>query len=153
MSLFYYTPNVILAAIIITAVIGLIDYQAAYQSWKVDKLDFLACLSSFFGVDPYISYSWNTATISGWSISVQDPLACHKTKHSYSWEYSGNSHILPSFLTLAIEASIYFANSTYLQERSISDSNSYCKIGPSAITVVLRVSRAVIVSATLPKGD
>ncbi|KAK4790610.1 hypothetical protein SAY86_017914 [Trapa natans] len=34
----------------ITAVIGLIDYQAAYQSWKVDKLDFLACLSSFFGV-------------------------------------------------------------------------------------------------------
>ncbi|KAF2323317.1 hypothetical protein GH714_034599 [Hevea brasiliensis] len=50
MPLFYYTPNVILAAIIITAVIGLIDYRAAYQLWKVDKLDFLACLCSFFGV-------------------------------------------------------------------------------------------------------
>ena len=50
MPLFYFTPNVILAAIIITAVIGLIDYQAAFQLWKVDKLDFLACLSSFFGV-------------------------------------------------------------------------------------------------------
>jgi MFS superfamily sulfate permease-like transporter len=50
MPLFYYTPNVILGAIIISAVIGLIDYQAAYCLWKVDKLDFLACLCSFFGV-------------------------------------------------------------------------------------------------------
>ena len=50
MPLFYYTPNVILGAIIITAVIGLIDYQAAYRLWKVDKLDFLACACSFFGV-------------------------------------------------------------------------------------------------------
>ena len=50
MPLFYYTPNVVLAAIIITAVIGLIDYQSAYKLWKVDKLDFLACLCSFFGV-------------------------------------------------------------------------------------------------------
>ena len=50
MSLFYYTPNLILAAIIITAVIGLIDYNAAFLLWKLDKLDFLACLCSFFGV-------------------------------------------------------------------------------------------------------
>lgn len=50
MPLFYYTPTVILAAIIITAVIGLIDYQAAFRLWKVDKLDFLACVCSFFGV-------------------------------------------------------------------------------------------------------
>ncbi|KAK6148877.1 hypothetical protein DH2020_016402 [Rehmannia glutinosa] len=50
MPLFHYTPNLILAAIIITAVIGLIDYQAAVKLWKVDKLDFLACLCSFLGV-------------------------------------------------------------------------------------------------------
>jgi sulfate transporter 3 len=50
MPLFYYTPNVILAAIILTAVIGLIDYQAAYKLWKVDKFDFFTCLCSFFGV-------------------------------------------------------------------------------------------------------
>lgn len=50
MPLFHYTPNVILGAIIITAVIGLIDYEAALRLWKVDKLDFLTCLCSFFGV-------------------------------------------------------------------------------------------------------
>lgn len=50
MPLFYYTPNVVLAAIIITAVIGLIDHEGALRLWKVDKLDFVACLCSFLGV-------------------------------------------------------------------------------------------------------
>lgn len=50
MPLFYHNPNVVLAAIIITAVIGLIEYNAAMQLYKIDKLDFLACLCSFFGV-------------------------------------------------------------------------------------------------------
>lgn len=50
MPLFHHTPNVILSAIIITAVIGLIDFRGAARLWKVDKLDFLACVSAFFGV-------------------------------------------------------------------------------------------------------
>ena len=48
--LFKYTPNAILAAIIISAVVSLVDYESAYLIWKVDKLDFLACLGAFFGV-------------------------------------------------------------------------------------------------------
>jgi sulfate transporter 1, high-affinity len=48
--LFKYTPNAILSAIIISAVVGLVDYESAYLIWKVDKLDFLACLGAFFGV-------------------------------------------------------------------------------------------------------
>lgn len=48
--LFHYTPNCILSAIIISAVISLIDVKAALLIWKVDKLDFLACLGAFFGV-------------------------------------------------------------------------------------------------------
>jgi sulfate transporter 3 len=50
MPLFYHTPNVILSAIIITAVIGLIDFGAAARLWKVDKIDFLAFISAFVGV-------------------------------------------------------------------------------------------------------
>ena len=48
--LFKYTPNAILSSIIISAVLGLIDYESAYLVWKVDKLDFLACLGAFIGV-------------------------------------------------------------------------------------------------------
>ncbi|GFP90826.1 probable sulfate transporter 3.3 [Phtheirospermum japonicum] len=36
-----YTPNVVLGAIIVTAVIGLIDVPAAFQIWKIDKFDFV----------------------------------------------------------------------------------------------------------------
>lgn len=50
MPLFKYTPNVILGAIIVTAVIGLIDISAAYQIWKIDKFDFIVLLCAFFGV-------------------------------------------------------------------------------------------------------
>lgn len=48
--LFKFTPNAILAAIIISAVLGLIDYEAAILIWKIDKFDFVACIGAFFGV-------------------------------------------------------------------------------------------------------
>lgn len=50
MPLFQYTPNVVLGAIIVTAVVGLIDIPAAYHIWKIDKFDFLIMLSAFLGV-------------------------------------------------------------------------------------------------------
>ncbi|KAL0310262.1 UNVERIFIED_CONTAM: putative sulfate transporter 3.4 [Sesamum calycinum] len=96
MPLFYYTPNLILAAIIITAVIGLIDYQAAIKLWKVDKLDFLACLCSFLGV-----------------LFISVPLGLAIANLS---RYRDAVRV-PAFLILAVEAPIYFANSTYLHER------------------------------------
>lgn len=48
--LFKYTPNAILAAIIISAVLNLIDFQAAVLIWRIDKFDFVACMGAFFGV-------------------------------------------------------------------------------------------------------
>ncbi|KAK7305983.1 hypothetical protein VNO77_43897 [Canavalia gladiata] len=49
-KLLYYTPTAILASVIISALPGLIDITEAYKIWKVDKLDFLACIGAFFGV-------------------------------------------------------------------------------------------------------
>lgn len=48
--LFKYTPNAILASIIISAVVGLVDFEAAKLIWKIDKFDFVACMGAFFGV-------------------------------------------------------------------------------------------------------
>jgi high affinity sulfate transporter 1 len=48
--LFKYTPNAILGSIIISAVIGLVDYEAVILIWKVDKMDFISCMGAFFGV-------------------------------------------------------------------------------------------------------
>jgi low affinity sulfate transporter 2 len=49
-NLLYYTPIAIIASVIISALPGLIDITEAYKIWKVDKLDFLACIGAFFGV-------------------------------------------------------------------------------------------------------
>ncbi|XP_041006556.1 sulfate transporter 2.1 [Juglans microcarpa x Juglans regia] len=48
--LLYFTPIAILASIILSALPGLIDLTAAYNIWKIDKLDFLTCIAAFFGV-------------------------------------------------------------------------------------------------------
>ncbi|KAK8678790.1 hypothetical protein V6N13_144275 [Hibiscus sabdariffa] len=128
MPLFYYTPNFILAAIIITAVIGLIDYRGAYKLWKVDKLDFLACISSFFGV-LFISVPLGLAIAVGVSVFK---ILLHVTRpntvvlgniprtqiYQNLHRYKEASRV-PSFLILAVESPIYFANTTYLQERML----------------------------------
>lgn len=48
--LFKYTPNAILASIIISAVAGIIDIPAMVLIWKIDKFDFVACMGAFLGV-------------------------------------------------------------------------------------------------------
>lgn len=49
-KLLYYTPMAILASIILSALPGLIDITEAIHIWRVDKLDFLACIGAFLGV-------------------------------------------------------------------------------------------------------
>lgn len=47
---FSYTPLVALSAIIMSAMLGLINYDEAIHLFKVDKLDFCICMVCFFGV-------------------------------------------------------------------------------------------------------
>lgn len=47
--LIHYTPICILSAVVIVAVLSIIDIQAAFFLYKVDTMDFLTCLCAFFG--------------------------------------------------------------------------------------------------------
>ncbi|KAF9615150.1 hypothetical protein IFM89_022108 [Coptis chinensis] len=126
MPLFTYTPNVILGAIIITAVIGLIDYQAALKLWRVDKLDFVSCLCAFFGV-LFLSVPMGLTIAVGVSVfkilmNVTRPNTMILGNIPGTQIYQniaryGQASRVPFFLVLGIESPIYFANSTYLQER------------------------------------
>lgn len=126
MPLFQYTPNVILGAIIVTAVIGLIDVPAACQIWKIDKFDFLVMLCAFLGV-LFISVEEGLAIAVGISIfkvllQITRPKTLvlgnipgtniYRDLHHYKEAVS-----VPGFLILSIEAPINFANTTYLKER------------------------------------
>ncbi|KAL0380863.1 UNVERIFIED_CONTAM: putative sulfate transporter 3.3 [Sesamum angustifolium] len=126
MPLFQYTPNVVLGAIIVTAVVGLVDIPAACQIWKIDKFDFLVMLCAFLGV-LFISVQEGLAIAVGISVfkvllQITRPKTVmlgnipgtdiYRNLHHYKEAVS-----IPGFLILSIEAPINFANTTYLKER------------------------------------
>ncbi|KAK9945252.1 hypothetical protein M0R45_010777 [Rubus argutus] len=124
--LFHYTPLVVLSAIIIAAMLGLINYQEAIHLWKVDKFDFVVCMSAYIGV---VFGSVEIGLVLAVAISVMRVLlfvARPKTftlgnvpnsmAYRNTEQYTNASNV-PGILILEIDAPIYFANSNYLRER------------------------------------
>ncbi|GMN38765.1 hypothetical protein TIFTF001_007997 [Ficus carica] len=126
MPLFQYTPNLVLGAIIVTAVVGLIDIPAAFNIWKTDKFDFLVMICAFLGV-LFISVQEGLAIAVGLSIfkillQITRPRTVVLGSIPGSDIYRNVHHYkeavgIPGFLILSIEAPINFANSMYLNER------------------------------------
>ncbi|KAJ6849386.1 putative sulfate transporter 3.3 [Iris pallida] len=126
MPLFVYTPNVALGAIIVTAVVGLVDVPAAYRIWKMDKMDFLVCLCAFLGV-VFVSVEGGLAIAVGLSmfrilLQITRPKTVILGNISGTNIYRSVHHYrdavkVPGFLIVAVEAPINFANATYLNER------------------------------------
>ncbi|KAJ6939396.1 sulfate transporter 1.2-like [Populus alba x Populus x berolinensis] len=124
--LFKYTPNAILAAIIISAVIGLIDFDAAYLIWKIDKFDFVACMGAFFGV---VFVSVEIGLLIAVSISfakillqVTRPRTAilgnlpRTTVYRNILQYPEAAKV-PGVLIVRVDSAIYFSNSNYIKER------------------------------------
>ncbi|EOA37411.1 hypothetical protein CARUB_v10011339mg [Capsella rubella] len=124
--LFKYTPNAILAAIIINAVIPLIDVNAAVLIFKIDKLDFVACMGAFFGVI-FVSVEIGLLVAVGISfakilLQVTRPRTAILGKipgtsvHRNINQYPEATRI-PGVLTIRVDSAIYFSNSNYVRER------------------------------------
>ncbi|CAN6462861.1 unnamed protein product [Victoria cruziana] len=124
--LFHYTPLVVLASIIISAILGLIDYEAAIHLWKVDKVDFCVCMGAYLGV---VFCSVEIGLVIAVSISVLRVIlfiarprtsvlgnlpntSVFRSNSQYPFAMS-----VPGILVLQINSPIYFANSGYLRER------------------------------------
>ncbi|XP_039125674.1 LOW QUALITY PROTEIN: sulfate transporter 1.2-like [Dioscorea cayenensis subsp. rotundata] len=124
--LFKYTPNAILSSIIISAVIGLIDYEAALLIWKIDKLDFIACMGAFFGVvfksveiGLLIAVAISLAKI---LLQVTRPRTAllgnlpGTTIYRNTEQYPEATKV-PGILVVRVDSAIYFSNSNYVKER------------------------------------
>ncbi|KAL0418707.1 UNVERIFIED_CONTAM: Sulfate transporter 3.1 [Sesamum radiatum] len=124
--LFYYTPLVVLSSIIIAAMLGLIDYEAAIHLWHVDKFDFVVCMSAYIGV-VFANIEVGLVLAIGLSIMrvllfVARPRTLvlgniPDSKVYRSVDQYQNANNVPGLLILEIDAPIYFANSNYLRER------------------------------------
>ncbi|XVE73080.1 hypothetical protein DITRI_Ditri11bG0089100 [Diplodiscus trichospermus] len=124
--LFHYTPLVVLSAIIISAMLGLIDYEAVIRLWKVDKFDFVVCMGAYIGV---VFASVEVGLVIAVAISVVRLLLFVARPRTVvlgnipdstiyrNVEQYPNTNNVPGVLILEIDAPIYFANSSYLRER------------------------------------
>ncbi|GAA0170439.1 transporter [Lithospermum erythrorhizon] len=126
--LFEYTPNAILASIIMSAVIGLIDYEAVILIWKIDKFDFVACMGAFFGVvfgsveiGLLIAVSISFAKI---LLQVTRPRTAvlgriPRTNVYRNIQQYPEATKVPGLLIFRIDSAIYFSNSNYIRERAL----------------------------------
>ncbi|KAJ4969273.1 hypothetical protein NE237_015974 [Protea cynaroides] len=124
--LFHYTPIVVLSSLIISAMVGLIDYEAAVHLWKLDKFDFIVSMSAYIGV---VFGSVEIGLIIAVTISMLRVLLFIARPRTYVLGNIPNSMIyrnidqypvansVPGVLILQIDAPIYFANASYLRER------------------------------------
>ncbi|KAK4428434.1 Sulfate transporter 1.3 [Sesamum alatum] len=124
--LFEYTPNAILSSIIISAVLGLIDFDAAILIWKIDKFDFVACMGAFFGV---VFVSVEIGLLIAVSISFAKLLLqvtrprtallgkIPRTNVYRNIQQYPEATKVPGVLIIRVDSAIYFSNSNYIRER------------------------------------
>ncbi|KAK4800321.1 hypothetical protein SAY86_020808 [Trapa natans] len=126
--LFRYTPNAILAAIIISAVVSLVDIPAMIRIWKIDKFDFLACAGAFFGV-VFISVEIGLLIAVAISfakilLQVTRPRTVVLGKIPGTDIYRNiaqypKAETIPGVLIIRVDSAIYFSNANYVRERSL----------------------------------
>ncbi|KAF5466090.1 hypothetical protein F2P56_016048 [Juglans regia] len=123
---FFYTPLVVLSSIIMAAMLGLIDYEAAIHLWKIDKFDFLVCMGAYLGV---VFGSVEIGLVIAVTLSLLRVLLFVARPRTFILGNIPNSNVfrsvdqyptannVPGVLILQIDAPIYFANANYLRER------------------------------------
>ncbi|KAJ7975872.1 Sulfate transporter [Quillaja saponaria] len=125
-SLFEYIPQCALAAIVISAVMGLVDYNEAMFLWNVDKKDFLlwtitSTTTLFLGIEigVLVGVGFSLAFVIHESanphIAVLGRLpgtTVYRNVKQYPEAYTYYGIVI-----VRLDAPIYFANTSYLKDR------------------------------------
>ncbi|CAI9285917.1 unnamed protein product [Lactuca saligna] len=124
--LFSYTPLVALSAIIMSAMLGLIEYDKAYHLYKTDKFDFIICMAAFLGVafvsmDVGLMLSVGLALVRA-LLYIARPTSsklCNipDTSLYRDVEQYPDATDVPKTVIVQIGSPIYFANAGYMRER------------------------------------
>ncbi|XP_059456986.1 probable sulfate transporter 4.2 [Corylus avellana] len=124
--LFEYIPQCALAAIVVSAVMGLVDYNEAIFLWRVDKKDFLlwtiTCITTLFlGIEigvlvgVGVSLAFVIYESANPHVAVLGRLpgtTIYRNIQQYPEAYTYNGIVI-----VRIDAPIYFANTSYMKDR------------------------------------
>jgi len=124
-SWFYYLPHAVLAATIIVAVIGLIDFKTLQQSWHYDRADAISLILTFFGV---IFLGVEEGIVIGVVLSLAVVVWRSSRPHmAVVGRVPGTEHfrnidrhdveLVNGLIALRIDESIYFANAQVLEDK------------------------------------
>jgi SulP family sulfate permease len=124
--LFYHLPKTVLAAIIISAVIGLINIKEAAYLWKVNHLDFWLMLATFVGT-LLLGIEFGIIVGVGLSLIVliyrtSRPYVAELGKVPNSNFYRNKNRfeeviIENDLLIFRFDAQLFYANSTYFRDK------------------------------------
>ncbi|PHU18560.1 putative sulfate transporter 4.2 [Capsicum chinense] len=123
---FEYIPQCALAAIVISAVIGLVDYDEAKFLWRVDKKDFLlwtiTCMTTLLlgieigvlvGVGASLAFVIHESANPHIAVLGRLPgTTIYRNTQQYPEAYTYNGIVI-----VRIDAPIYFANTSYIKDK------------------------------------
>lgn len=124
--LFYYLPNTILAAIIIIAVVGLIDIKEPIRLFRIKRADGLTLLLTFV-CTLGLGVEWGILIGAAFSLG----LFIRRSAHPYmarlgylesedvfrNIERYPETKTYPDILIFRVDASLYFANMRFVEDR------------------------------------
>lgn len=125
-GLFYNLPNTILAAVVLVAVSGLIDFSTPKALWKKDKTDFFMLIATFLIT---LTLGIETGIISGMVLSLAAVIyrasrphmaqlaKVPGTNHYRNIERFSNLDEREDLLMIRIDGPIYFANVQYIKDK------------------------------------
>lgn len=121
----FFLPKATLAAIIIVAVLSLLDLRPCYQTWKYSRTDFVAMATT---IALTLAFGVELGIISGVGISIF--LHLYRTSKPHSaivGQVPGTEHfrnvnrhqviVTPEIFTIRIDESLYFPNARFLEDK------------------------------------
>ena len=122
--LFFFLPKATLGAIIIVAIIPLIDVHAFKEAWSYDRTDAASMIVTFFSV---LIFNVETGIIAGVILSIA--LYLHRSSQPHIaivGQVDGTEHYRNTLrhpvktdehiLAIRIDENLYFANTNYLED-------------------------------------
>jgi SulP family sulfate permease len=129
MPLFTFLPQTTLAAIVLVAVLGLVDFHPLLQSWRYDRGDALVWLVTFasvlgIGVEPGIGLGVLVSILLFlWRASRPHIAIVGQVPGTEHYRNVLRHEVItdPRILAVRVDESLFFANAAYLQESILQE--------------------------------
>jgi len=154
---FYYMPTSALGAIVISGVLGLLDFEEALYLFRLSKLDFLVWMASFFGT-LFLGAELGLAIAIGLALliviyqsafpQIVELGRLQGTTIYRNMKQYPHAKRFSSVIILRVGAPIYFANCSYVREVFEYSLEKHERLGHTVKVVIMEMSPVSHVDAT-----